>query len=100
MAKWADYLISHVGRDSSGNVLKVLLHTDNGENVSTGIVRTKEEVIALLKKGYSIKTMIWIYPNWKQGAEVQCIKGTYGEFLRTDSNKTDSDNLDNLILLY
>lgn len=26
MAIWADYLISHVNRDSNGNVMKVLPH--------------------------------------------------------------------------
>jgi hypothetical protein len=100
MAKWADFLISHVERDSNGNVLKVLLHIDNGESVARGIVKTKDEVISLIKAGYSVKTIIWGYPKWKQGAEVVCVKVNLGEFLRTNRNQTDNDNLDNLIPLY
>lgn len=99
MVKWADYLISHVDRDSNGNVMKVLLHIDNGETVSSGGVRTKEEVIDLLKRGYSVETILWGYPKWQRGANVHYVKEGITEYLRTDRNKTDKDNLDNLIPL-
>lgn len=59
MAIWADYLTSHVNRDSNGNVMKVLPHIVYGETVSSGSVGTEEEVIYLLKIGYSIKTILW-----------------------------------------
>ena len=100
MNKWADYLISHVKRDSNGVVIKVLLHKDNGDSTSVIGIKTKDEVIDLLKKKYSIKTILWIYPNWSIGADVHFVKSTHGEYLRTDRNKTSKDNLDNLIPLY
>lgn len=100
MEKWADYLISHVNRDSNGNVVKVLLHTDYGETVSSGIVKTKDEVINLLKKGNSVETTLWGYPKWQRGAKVHYVKEGSYEYLRTNRNSTDKDNLDNLIPLY
>lgn len=100
MAKWADYLISHVKKDSSDRVVSVLLHEDNGETVSRGYVKTKDEVIALLKRGKTVCTILWGYPKWNKGAEVDYVKYQNGEYLRTDRNKTAKDNLDNLIPLH
>lgn len=96
MEKWADYLISQVKHDSKGVITHVLLHTDNGSTASGGVVKTKDEVIQILKNGYSIKTILWLYPNWGQGAIVTHVNG---EYLRTDRDKTVKDNLDNLIPL-
>jgi hypothetical protein len=100
MAKWADYLISHVKKDSNGNVMNVLLHIDKGETISLIGVKTKDEVITLLAADYSVKTIIWGYPLWQQGAEAHIVRDNSGEYLRTKGNKTDRDNLDNLIPLY
>ena len=100
MNKWADYLISHVGKDSNGVITHVVLHTDHGNSVSGGGVKTEAEVITLLKSGYTVKTIIWSYPNWNVGAEVGYVKGTQREFLRTDRDKTAKDNLDNMVPIY
>lgn len=100
MEKWADYLISHVDRDSNGNVLKVLLHIDYGETASRGSVKTKNEVINLLKTGYTVETTLWGYPKWQRGAKVHYVTDGSNEYLRTNRNRTDKDNLDNLIPLY
>lgn len=97
MEEWADYLISHVKRDTNGNVIKVLLHTDNGDTVSSGTIKTKDEVVALIKNGSSVKTTLWGYPLWQQGAEVHIVNDNSGVYIRTKRNKTDRDNLDNLI---
>jgi hypothetical protein len=99
MEKWADYLISHVKRDSNGNVMKVLLHADNGDTTTSIGVKTKDEVVTLIKAGYSVKTILWGYPLWQKGAKVHIVKDNSGEYLRTKRNKTDRDNLDNLIPL-
>ncbi|WP_111308562.1 DUF3892 domain-containing protein [Confluentibacter sediminis] len=100
MTKWADYLISHVKKDSNQRVVHVLLHEDKGETVSMGVIKTKDEVITLLKKGKTVNTILWGYPNWLNGASVDFIKYQNGEYLRTDRNITEKDNLDNLISLY
>lgn len=96
MEKWADYLISHVKKDNLDRVTHVLLHTDNGESVSCIGTHSKDEVIALLKKNKKINTITWNYPNWNNGAAVGHVRYQWGEYLRTDRNKTEKDNLDNL----
>jgi hypothetical protein len=100
MAKWADYLISHVNKNSSGVITHVVLHTDNDESVDGGVVKTEAEVVALLKRGYTVKTIMWQYPKWYEGAVVSYIKGVNYDFLRTDRDKTAKDNLDNMIPMY
>lgn len=98
MTKWADYLISHVRHDENQRVTDVKLHIDNGDTVSGGNIKTKNEVIEILKKGYTVETILWNYPNWKRGAKVDYIRESNGnEYLRTQRNKTDKDNLDNMI---
>lgn len=99
MAKWADYLLSHVRRDSNGNVTSVLMHEDTGKSVLSRGIKTKNEVIALIKSGYTFKTILWGYPNWIKGADVHIVKISNEEYIRTDPNKTGKDNLDNLIPL-
>lgn len=100
MAKWADYLISHVEKNSSGVITRVLLHKDNDTNIDEGIVKTESEVIQLLKKGYTVMTTIWGYPKWQKGAKVDYVKSIHGEYLRTDRDKTAKDNLDNMLPLH
>lgn len=100
MAKWADYLISHVNKNSAGVITHVILHVDNGDSVTAGTLKSESEVIALLKAGYTVKTILWGYPKWNEGATVSYVKGVNGEFLRTDRDKTAKDNLDNMIPTY
>ncbi len=98
--KWADYLISHVRKNNFGVITHVVVHVDHGDTVGYGIVKTETEVIALLKNGYTFKTIMWAYPKWYEGASVNYVKGTSGEFLRTNRDKTAKDNLDNMISFY
>lgn len=98
MSKWADNLISHVRHDEQNRITNVILHVDQGETVSIGVSKTKDEVITLLKKGYEIETTTWNYPRWFRGAKVDYVRESNGiEYLRTLRNKTERDNLDNLI---
>jgi hypothetical protein len=99
MAKWADYLISQVKRNSSGVVIEVMLHEDNGDSITKIGIKTKDEVVNLLKKRKTVYTILWGYPKWNKGAEVSYLSNSNGEYLRTNRNSTDKDNLDNLISL-
>ncbi|HSX42913.1 MAG TPA: DUF3892 domain-containing protein [Candidatus Saccharimonadales bacterium] len=99
MAKWADYLISEVRFNSAGtHIDKVRVHTDTGEEVSgTTEDMTRQTVIDYLDSG---KTFVTIYKNddgsWKKGASVGIvtIKGT--RYIKTHSDGTEKDNLDEL----
>ena len=99
MEKWADYLISSVRRDSYGVVIEVMLHADKGDVISKIGIKTKDDIISLLKKGKTVCTILWGYPKWNKGAKVDYVNNSNGEYLRTNRNNTDKDNLDNLIPL-
>ena len=98
MAKWADYLISGIWL-SGEHISHVMLHTDTDTTFSAGRKATEAEVIALLKIPKSIKTIKWNYKDakWEIGAKVDYAKANNREYLRTDHNLTESDNLRHLI---
>ena len=94
------YYISHVKKDANGVVNEVMLHYSDGNNLSKIGVRTIASIIQLINSNYSVYTMLWGYPGWNIGAEVIVVRSAYGQnFLRTNRNATDRDNLDNLIPL-
>jgi hypothetical protein len=98
MAKWADFLISSVRFTETGKhkyVSHISLHNDTGEGVGT--VRTKDEIIALLDNGKTVKTMRWVYPSWSEGALVQTITLDGVRYLRTHRDAMTADNLDNML---
>ena len=104
MAKWADYLISAVKFSDKGGhhyISHVWLHEDTGDSVSSGKEQTKDEVIKLIDKEKTIKTIRWNYQTakWSQGAVVQTEKLDGVRYLRTHPDATKSDNLDNLLRL-
>lgn len=97
MAKWADYLISGVWKENN-EITHVLLHVDNGGDVVYGTKVSANQVIALIERGSTVKTIKWDYKdaNWRIGASVTVIQGAYRKFLRTVADAQTSDNLDNM----
>lgn len=103
MAKWADYLITAIthAEKSDGNkyISHVMLHTDSDAYFEKGIKKTKEEVVSLLKSGKSVCTTRWEYSTrkWTIGAGVTFEKIDGVEYLRTISDNTTINNIENLI---
>lgn len=101
MAKWADLLANAIKHDKDLRVTHVQVVEDLGDTISTvNTPLTRQQAIDKLKSGVTIKT---IYKGddgkWIQGADVEYYKESNGiEYLRTKSNKTAKDNLDNLPL--
>ena len=95
MAKWADYVITGVWKDSHKRITHVLLHVDGENSFEKGEKKSEAEVIRLLKLGWVIKTITWNYPNWTEGALVTYENRGGTEFLITVKNATIKDNLDN-----
>ena len=94
------YYISQVKRDVHGVVTEVMLHFSNGQSLSKIGVKTTAFVVQLINSNNTVYTMLWAYPTWNTGAEVIVVRGANGQnFLRTNRNQTDRDNLDNLIPL-
>jgi hypothetical protein len=98
MAKWADYFISGVWKDTSGIITHVMLLSVNEENqYAKGVKASCTTVIRLLKIEKQIMTVTWGYPGWKKGAIVTVVSENGKEYLRTVPNATEKDNLDNSI---
>jgi hypothetical protein len=102
MAKWADYLISGVWfleDENHKHVSHVNLHLDNDSKVGSGKKTAKEDVIALIEKGNTVKTIRWIYQSrlWDQGALVDVYHLNRKNYLRTVPDASESDNLDNML---
>lgn len=101
MAKWADYLISGIWFSDTPHkhVSHVMLHTDSDTDITRGTKHTKNEVIALIKKKQTVRTMTWNYTSggWRGGALVGYESLASGEYLRTHKDATVTDNIDNLI---
>lgn len=97
--RWAELLIMKVQKDKDGRIQKVKVAIDTIDSFKGDVILTKDEIILLIKNQVIIKT---IYVNdepnkYSEGSVVSYYKEYNGEeYLRTQSNKTDKDNLDNL----
>lgn len=72
---------------------------DDTKFVPRGKKKTKEVVIRLIKEGYIIKTLVWLYPNWSIGAKVTYETVNGNEWLITVPDGTTKNNLDNSLPL-
>lgn len=98
MSRSANYVISGVWKDKSGDITYVMLHSVNdGDSWEIGEKTSEVSTIALLKKGNVIRTIVWGYPGWTIKSKVTYIQGFGKEYLRSEANATPKDNLDNLI---
>lgn len=98
MQRSSELLIKNIQKDSHGRIQKVLIGINVITQVLGDVEFTKDQVIILLKDGAFIKT---VYKDdngiLQVGAIVDYYYESYGnEYLKTYSNKTDKDNLDNL----
>lgn len=101
MSKSSHYYISGVWKDGENRITNVMLHAviDDTKFVPRGIKKSKNSILKLIKEGYIIKTLVWLYPNWSVGAKVsyETISGI--EYLRTFPDSTTKNNLDNSLLM-
>jgi hypothetical protein len=98
MSRSANYVISGVWKDSSGDITHVMLHPVNdGDTWNMGEKTSEASTIALLKKGNVIRTVVWGYPSWTIKSKVTYVQAFGKEYLRSEANATPKDNLDNLI---
>lgn len=98
MDKWADYLISAVQYNNDHtHIIQVKQHVDNGDNVGESSIVSRLTVVSNLKGGYTYCTIRkGSNGKWKQGDNVIAYQLDGEYFIRTDGNKTRSDNLGEL----
>ncbi len=99
MAKWADYLIFavHYNADHS-RIENVKCYQDMGDTLGTTVILlSREQVIGSIEAGNTYMTITRNNDGkWKQGARVEIITVNYKKYIRTDRNRTEKDNLENL----
>jgi Protein of unknown function (DUF3892) len=90
-------LISAVSYDDHSFIVETKTHDDYGDNISNSRIEKRIEVVAKLNDK---KTYCTILKNndgkWQKGEKVDIIKVNGREFIRTDRNQKESDNLGNL----
>lgn len=97
LAKWADYLISAVRYNAEhSHLVKVNTYVDSGNGLKNPFKEKREDVIAKLKKGKKYCTIIRKNGNWKKGQMVHIVLVKEKEYIRTDKNETEKDNLGSL----
>lgn len=73
--------------------------------VSDGVHRaykyTLAKAIELIEAGNELYTANWIYSNpaWSKGARVHVVKEGNQKYLRSNHDKLQKDNLDNMLLM-
>jgi hypothetical protein len=98
LVKWADYYISAVKyNDEHTRIIATLVHEDQGERIGEGIRRSRSDVTSIIKTGKSFSTIRkGTDDKWNKGADIHIVKMGAVEFIRTDKNQKDEDNLGSL----
>lgn len=99
MAKWADYGISKVHYENDPKRIgKVKRMADNGDGLGPEEERSRQQVIGDLKTGRTYVTINRRSDgSYSKGANIEIVKHSDGEeFIRTDRDATDRDNLGEL----
>lgn len=97
------YYVTAVRYATNGShITHVLAHLPNGSGrLYRGNILSKDDVISNMAKGHVYQTAVYRYTdgNWHNGAEIGKIVVNHVSYLRTDADKTASDNLGHLPLI-
>ncbi|SFB71743.1 Protein of unknown function [Zunongwangia mangrovi] len=96
----AQYRISGVWKNSEGVITHYAFHEKKSNSVSFANKVDKSYAIQLLENpNNSAYTWIWNYNlcKWKIGEEVKVVNGNSGKYLRSNPDKTETNNLEHLI---
>ena len=98
MNKWADYMISAVRYDSSHEKIEsVRTHEDEGDKMGIGYYESRQKVVSNIEKGFTYSTVTKRADGrFNRGEEIHIIEVDCTKYIRTDRNKTNKDNLENL----
>lgn len=99
MSKWADFVITKVKYDKNHNYIEdVERLRDNGtSNLSDKKVKSRSVIINAIKDGFTYVTAFKTSEgNLKKGSIVKIIKINGIEYIKTEENNIERDNLENL----
>ena len=79
------------------HIIKATAHDDNGEKIGVARAEDRMTIVANIKKGKSYCTILKGQDGkWKKGMRVDIVRVGQKEFIRTDGNQKESDNLGEL----
>lgn len=97
MVKWADYLVSAVRYNAKHTHIEMVrVHKDSDNAVANVEEITRSTMIANIKNGVSYVTVFGGSGSPTKGQDVRIIPVGNQEFIRTDANAKEADNLENL----
>lgn len=98
MEKWADYGISKVRYNvERTHIMKVKVHEDKGDSIGVATEWTRNQVVSVIEGGKSFVTILQDSDGrWRKGQDIHIITVNSVKYIRTDQNRTASDNLENL----
>jgi Protein of unknown function (DUF3892) len=96
--KWADFLISGVRYNAEEtHIDQVQSHIDEGDSVGPTTRMPRTRVVELLEEKKTFSTITkGTDGKWNRGALVQIVRVNGTKFIRTDADRTASDNLGSL----
>lgn len=97
MEKWADYVIIAVKYDiNEAHIVEVQVKEDAGDKLINGGFWSREKFIENIKNGKKFVTAIKANDGLRKGESVDIINVKGTEFIRTDKNQEEKDNLGEL----
>lgn len=98
MGKWADFCISEVRYDTEHrHITHVNVHKDNGDSIAPPKTYMREEIVDAIRKEVSFITIFKdSNGKWLKGQEVMIIVINRKEYIQTENNNKEIDNLESL----
>jgi hypothetical protein len=95
--KWADYAITAVRYNQQQTHIEQLQVREVMDSyLGSPNIKTRSEVIASIKRQFTYVTALKKLDKWEKGEDVRIITVSNVEYLRTDNNSRESDNLGEL----
>jgi hypothetical protein len=95
--KWADYVITAVVYNSQHtHIVAAEAREDLGSTIGGATQMTRQKVVDLIKSGKRFVTATKSNDKWTKGEDVRIIKIGSSEYIRTDNNSVEKDNLGKL----
>ena len=97
MTKWADYLVIAVQYGSnSDSITNVKVKADYGDTTGDTEIKSKSSVVSMIKKGTTFITSLLKDGKYQKGENVSVFTYEGTDYIRSDKNETQKDNLENL----
>jgi uncharacterized protein (DUF2147 family) len=96
--KWADYIITAVRFNSAATHIEAVeIRADNGDSVGPASEATRAQIVDSIESGTTFCTATATGDQkWHKGAEVKVVVIDNQKFIKTKSDNSKADNLDNL----